>query len=89
MADKDRFYSAVDDYSDNFQRNVFYTLVMDGKIYNRSTFSDSEKAVIDSPVDIEGEIANLLIDLWKYPDFEMNCYEWIDITSEHLFSLPN
>jgi hypothetical protein len=29
MADEDRFYSAVDDYSDNLQRNVFYILAID------------------------------------------------------------
>jgi hypothetical protein len=75
MADKDRFYSAIDDYSDNLQRNVFYTLAVDGKVYNWSTFSDSEKTVIDSPADIESEIASLLMDKSEYPDFEMNCHE--------------
>ena len=89
MADSDRFYSAVDDYSDNLQRNVIYNLAVDGKTYNWSTFPDSEKTVIDSPADIESEIASLLMDKWQYPDFEMNCYEWIDVTSEHLFeTLP-
>jgi hypothetical protein len=38
MADKDRFYSAVDDYSDNLQRNVTHTLAVDEKIYNWDTF---------------------------------------------------
>ena len=85
MADKNRFYSAVDDYSNNLQRNVFYTLAVDGKVYNWSTFSDSEKTVIDSPADIESEITSILDDKSKYPDFEMNCYEWIDATNEHLF----
>ena len=87
IADKDRFYSAVDDCSDNLQRIVFYTLVVDGKIYNWSTFSGSEKTIIDSPADVESEIASLLVDLWQYPDFEMNCYEWIDATNEHLFEI--
>ena len=88
MADEDRFYSAIDDYSDNLQRNVFYTLAVDGKIYNWSTFSGSEKTIIDSPADIESEVANILDDKSKYPDFEMNCYEWIDATNEHLFEIP-
>ena len=87
MADKDRFYSAVDDYSDNLQRNVFYTLAVDGKIYNWSTFSGSEKTVINSPADIKSEIASLLMDKSEYSDFEMNCYEWIDVTNEHLFGI--
>lgn len=87
MADENRFYSAVDDYSDNLQRNVFYTLAVDGKVYNWSTFSDSEKTVIDSPADIESEIASLLMDKSEYPDFEMNCHEWIDATNEHLFEI--
>ena len=89
MADKDRFYSAVDDYSDNLQRNVTYTLAVDEKIYNWDTFTGSEKVVIDYPADIESEIASILDDKSKYPDFEMNCYEWIDVLSEHLFSVPN
>ena len=87
MADENRFYSAVDDYSDNLQRNVLYNFAVDGKVYNWSTFSGSEKVIIDSPTDIESEIASLLMNLWEYPDFEMNCYEWIDITNEHLFEI--
>lgn len=87
MADEDRFYSAIDDYSDNFQRNVIYTLAFGWKFYNWDTFTGSENLVIDSPADIESEIANVLDDRSKFPDFEMQCYEWIDITNEHLFSL--
>ena len=85
MADIDKFYSAIDDYSENLQRNVIYTLAIDGKIYNWDTFTGSEKVVIDYPADIESEIANLLLDKSKYSNFEMNCYEWIDATNEHLF----
>ena len=87
MADKDRFYSAIDDYSENLQRNVIYTLAVDGKIYNWDTFPGSEKLIIDYPADIESEVANILDDKSKYPDFEMNCYEWIDVTNEHLFEI--
>jgi len=87
MVDENRFYSAVDDYSDNLQRNVFYTLAVDGKVYNWSTFSGSEKTVINSPADIKSEIASLLMDKSEYSDFEMNCYEWIDVTNEHLFGI--
>ena len=87
MADKDRFYSAIDDYSNNLQRNVIYTLAVNEKIYNWNTFTGSEKLIIDYPADIESEIASILDDKSKYPDFEMNCYEWIDITNEHLFEI--
>ena len=87
MADKDRFYSAIDDYSDNLKRNVIYTLAVDGKIYNWDTFTGSEKLIIDYPADIESEIAGILDDKSKYPDFEMNCYKWIDASNEHLFSI--
>jgi len=87
MADNNRFYSSIDDYSDNLQRNVFYTLAVNWKVYNWSTFPNSEKTVIDSPADIESEIASLLMDKSNYPDFEMNCYEWIDTTNEHLFEI--
>ena len=89
MADIDRFYSAIDDYSDNLQRNVIHTLAVDGKFYNWNTFSGSEILVIDYSADIESEIASLLMDKSQYPDFEMNCYEWIDIANVHLFSVPN
>lgn len=87
MADSNRFYSAIDDYSENLQRNVIYTLAIDGKTYNWSTFPDSETTIIEFPADIESEIASLLMDKWQYPDFEMNCYEWIDVTNEHLFKI--
>ena len=87
MADKERFYSAIDDYSDNLQRNVIYTLAVDEKIYNWDTFTGSEKLIIDYPADIESEIASILDDKSKYPDFEMNCHEWIDATNEHLFEI--
>ena len=87
MADKDRFYSAIDDYSDNLKRNVIYTLAVDGKIYNWDTFTGSEKLIIDYPADIESEVANILDDKSKYPDFKMNCYKWIDVTNEHLFAV--
>jgi hypothetical protein len=48
---------------------------VDGKIYNWSTFSGSEKIVIDSPADIGSEIASLLMDKSEYSDFEMNCFD--------------
>jgi hypothetical protein len=75
MADKDRFYSAIDDYSEKLQRNVIYTLAVDENFFNWDTFTGSEKMIIDYPADIESEIASILDDKSKYPDFEMNCYE--------------
>jgi hypothetical protein len=27
------------------------------------------------------------MDKSEYPDFEMNCYEWIDVANEHLFAI--
>ena len=87
MADKNRFYSEKDDYSDNFRRNQTYTLISDGKTYYRSTFPDSDNITENSIIDIESEIANLLMDTWKYPDFQMNCSGWI--ANENLFIVPN
>ena len=87
MADYDKFYSEIDDYSDNLQRNVFYTLAVDWKYYNWSTFPNSEKTIIDSPADIESEIAILLMDKWQYPDFEINCSGLIK--NEEFFKLPD
>jgi hypothetical protein len=42
---------------------------------------------LDYPIDIESEIASLLIEKWQYPDFEMNCSWWIE--NEELFKLPD
>jgi hypothetical protein len=27
------------------------------------------------------------MDKSEYSDFEMNCYEWIEVTNEHLFGI--
>lgn len=83
VADKDRFYSAIDDYSDSTNRNVFYRLAKHGKVYDRSTFPNSESNVNDYPADIESEIASIIFDLWKKSDFKIDCHNWID--DEHLF----
>jgi len=83
VADKDRFYSAIDDYSDSTNRNVFYRLAKDGKVYDWSTFPDSETNVTDYPADIESEIASIIFDLWKKSDLKIDCHNWID--DEHLF----
>jgi hypothetical protein len=81
MADRDRFYSATE--------NQNYVLATWDKTYFWSSSSESEKTVVDSPADIESEIANLLMDKSEYPNFELNCYSWIDATNEHLFeTLP-
>ena len=86
MADKNRFYSVADDYSDANKMNQTYTLAMDGKMYYRSTFIDADNIVEDSNIDIESEIASLLMDTWKYPDFKMDCSGWIE--NESLFKIP-
>ena len=85
VADKDRFYSAIDDYSDPIKRNVFYRLAKDGKVYDWSTFPDSETIITDHPADIESEIASIVFDLWKKSDFKIDCHNWID--DEHLFDI--
>ena len=87
MADKNRFYSAMDDYSDINKMNQTYTLALNGKKYYRSTFPDADNIVENANIDIESEIASLLMDIWKYPDFQMNCSGWIE--NENLFSIPS
>jgi hypothetical protein len=87
IADRDRFYSEKDDYSDNYRRNQTYNLLLDGKAYYRSTFPDSDNIIENSSVDIKSEIASILLDLWKYPDFQMNCSWWIE--NENLFAIPS
>ena len=85
MTDLNRFYSAIDDYSDNLQRRTYYTLSIDEKLYE---WSDIAAHIWSNKnFDMIDEIASLLDDKSKFPDFEMKCYEWIDVTSEHLFEI--
>ncbi len=85
MADKNRFYSEKDDYSDNYRKNQVYAMVRDWKTYYWSTFPDSDNIIENSIVDIESEIASILMDTWKYPDFKMDCSGWIE--NESLFTI--
>ena len=86
MTDMSRFYSEIDDYSDFTQWNtVYYTRSVDDKLYKLSELSANESS--NKYFDIESEIANLLIEKWQYPDFEMNCSWWIE--NEELFKLPD
>jgi hypothetical protein len=78
MADWNRFYSAAE--------NQDYVLATWDKTYFWSSSSASEKTVIDSPADIESEIASLLMDKWNYPDFQINCSGWIE--DESIFETP-
>ena len=79
MADWNRFYSATE--------NQDYVLATWDKTYFWSSSSESEKTVVDSPADIESEIASLLMAKSEYPNFELNCYKWIDATNEYLFEI--
>ena len=79
MADWNRFYSATE--------NQDYVLATWDKTYFWSSSSESEKTVVDSPADIESEIASLLMAKSEYPNFELNCYKWIDTTNEYLFEI--
>ena len=75
MADWNRFYSATE--------NQDYVLATWDKTYFWSSSSESEKTIIDSPADIESEIASLLMDKWEKPGFDINCSGWIE--DESLF----
>lgn len=79
MADWNRFYSATE--------NQDYVLATWDKTYFWSSSSESEKTIIDSPADVESEIASLLMDKSEHPNFELNCYKWIDATNEYLFEI--
>lgn len=79
MADWNRFYSATE--------NQDYVLATWDKTYFWSSSSESEKTVVDSPADVESEIASLLMAKSEYPNFELNCYKWIDATNEYLFEI--
>lgn len=86
MADQNRFYSEMDDYTDNYRKNQVYTVVSNGKIYYWSTFPDSDNIIENFNTDIEGEIAGILMDSWKHSDFQMNCSGGIE--NENLFNIP-
>lgn len=77
MADWNRFYSATEDQD--------YVLATWDKTYFWSSSSESEKTVVESPADIESEIASLLMDKWNYSDFQINCSGWIE--DENLFNV--
>lgn len=77
MADWNRFYSATE--------NQDYVLATWDKTYFWSSSSESEKTIIDSPADVESEIANLLTDKSENPDFNINCSGWIE--DESLFNI--
>ena len=81
MADWNRFYSATEDQD--------YVLATWDKTYFWSSSSESEKTVVESPADVESEIASLLMDKSNNSGFEINCYGWIDATNEHLFQFSN
>ncbi len=78
MADWNRFYSAAG--------NQDYVLSTWDNTYFWSSSSASEKTVIDSPADIESEIASLLMDKWNNSNFQINCSGWIE--DENLFTEP-
>jgi hypothetical protein len=75
MSDWNRFYSASE--------NQDYVLATWDKTYFWSSSSESEKTVVESPADIESEIASLLMDKWNYSDFQISCSGWIE--DESLF----
>ena len=77
MADWNRFYS-------NF-KNQDYVLIIWDKTYLWSDSPKTEKIVIDSPTDIESEIASLLTDKSEHPSFQINCSGWIE--DENLFEI--
>ena len=77
MADWNRFYSSTE--------NQDYVLATWDRTYYWSSSSESEKTVIDSPADIESEIASLLLDKSESPDFNINCSGWIE--DESLFEM--
>lgn len=77
MADWNRFYSATE--------NQDYVLATWDKTYFWSNSSESEKAIINSPADVESEIASLLMDKSVNPGFNMNCSGWIE--DESLFNI--
>lgn len=75
MADWSRFYSSLEEKD--------YVLATWDKTYYWLSSSASERTVIDFPVDVESEIASLLMDKWKYSNFKMDCSGWIE--DENMF----
>ncbi len=86
MTDGDRFYSEIENYSDFTQWNIIeYTASSDDKLYRWSELSIKEWS--NKSFNIEEEIVQLLSEKWQYPDFEMNCYSWLE-NEELFYSFP-
>ena len=87
MTDWERFYSKMTN-NVNWAINMYYTLST-GSVTNywSTSYQDSDWYDLDYPIDIESEIANLLIEKWQYSDFKMNCSWWIE--NEEWFKLPD
>lgn len=87
VADNERFYSIRDDY---FEWNIDYwysTLVVNNKTYNRIESSHRDWwSVFNFASQPDSEIASLLITLWEYPDFDIECQYWIP--GENIFNIP-
>ena len=87
IADDERFYSIRDDY---FEWNIDYgysTLVVNNKTYNRIDSKPKDwGSVLNFASQPDSEIASLLITLWEYPDFEIECQYWI--ADQNIFNIP-
>lgn len=87
VADNERFYSIKDDY---FEWNIDYgysTLVVNNKTYNRIASNPEDwGTVFNFASQPDSEIASLLITLWEYPDFDIECQYWIADTN--IFNIP-
>ncbi len=87
IADNERFYSIRDDY---FEWNIDYwysTLVVNNKTYNRiATSPEDWGTIFNFASQPDSEIASLLITLWEYPDFNIECQYWI--ADKNIFNIP-
>ena len=87
IADNENFYSIRDDY---FEWNIDYgytTLVTNNKTYNWIESSPRDWGTIfNFASEPDSEIASLLITLWEYPNFEIECDYWI--YDKNIFNIP-
>ena len=87
IADDERFYSIRDDY---FEWKIDYwysTLVLKNKTYNRKASEPRDWwTVFNFASEPDSEIASLLLTLWEYPDFEIECQYWI--ADQNIFNVP-
>lgn len=87
IADNERFYDIRDDFFEWKINYGYSTLVTNNKTYNRTESSPKDWwSLFNFASQPDSEIASLLITLWEYPNFDIECQYWI--ADQNVFNVP-